>query len=134
MIEALAMPHLAGSSQALIDPVSGERLPGLKYGLKRVRGKRRDQYVDMVWHHDEFAEIVSLLIEIPQALLGDSSGLSETQHALSVALVQPMVESTAEQPRKLLPLVERERWRMILHPDLLLFPQESEFCFRERIR
>src|ERR1039457_1440392 len=83
---------------------------------QRVLAQRSHQNVNMVWHHDEMTEPVTLPVEKSQRIFNNCGNLRLPQPAFSHAFVEPAMKSLGEQLRIFFFLLRRARFGMLAQP------------------
>jgi hypothetical protein len=86
----------------------GKGFPGMENRTKRILVKWSDNDVNMIWHHDEFIQSVTIIIVMPQRIFDNSAKRWLPKDARSITSIQPVLQSS----RKAFPVVSPLRLRM----------------------
>ena len=69
VVERFMLPELAGAARQLVDPPAGESLPPGALLEHRLLIWKRRQHVHVIRHHDEIGQLVTVAIELLQAVV-----------------------------------------------------------------
>src|SRR6266851_3757891 len=94
-VEGLILPDAPKALMLALHLTGGERLPGMQNRLELVPGKRREEHVNMIIHHDIGGELIALTVE----------ALDPRHHQVALAGVKLLPTSTEPPGNKIGDLV-----------------------------
>lgn len=87
VVEAILLPQAASAAKLSIDLRCCKMLPRVALGQHGLLIGERDQYMNVVWHHNEVCDVVAIAVEMQEAVVNVLRNAQVLQHALAMAIV-----------------------------------------------
>lgn len=101
MIETVLLPEPTFRLEFSIDLTRGEVFPRITLNQHCRFIQKRDQHVDMIWHHNKVEKLVSIIVKMMQTSPDDFGHRSAPQDACSMTSIKLVMPAFREMVIKL---------------------------------
>ncbi len=133
-IPVILLPNLTGCSARFVNFFGAITFPGVEDFFQRVFWGELEEHVDVIRHHHEGLQEITVPIEMPERVRDDVGDGWLLKNAFTTPFIQPGVDGFRESFVVFSLGFRRPRFRMPRNPCITLLAPEVQLLFRKTVR